>query len=392
MTTTRRFVQFGFLALTLIGVFVVKGNVEVWCPFGGVAAMYRYISEGKMLCSLGVSNFFILAAVLLITLLLRRAFCGYMCPIGTISEWLRVIASKLGIPAVKVPYGLDRVLGLLKYVVLAVILYFTYQASELIFRGYDPCYALLSRHGEDIEVSTYVVTGAVVLFSLFIMLPFCRWFCPLAAVMSPLSRFGFTRIKRDTTTCVDCGKCTTTCPMGIKVDKVKEVTAARCISCLQCVEVCPEAKNGALQWGPPKSIGGKWPQAALIAILLLCVGVAVGASYLNPIPSFVQERGTPSSETAVLSLKVENLICSGNSELFAYYLDRDDEYELPGYVKVETWPSPSAAEVRITYEPSKLTETAIKEAITEPYYDLVANRWRSSPFTIQGWDPLGLDE
>lgn len=86
MKKTRRLVQLGFVILTVGGVFVFGGNAERWCPFGGVEALYSYATEGNMLCSLGISNFYILGAVLVMTLLLRRAFCGYMCPIGSVSE------------------------------------------------------------------------------------------------------------------------------------------------------------------------------------------------------------------------------------------------------------------------------------------------------------------
>ncbi len=73
MKTTRWIVQFGFLALVLTAVFVFRANCEVWCPFGGVEALYTYAAEGNMPCSLGVSNFYILGGVLVMTLLLRRA-------------------------------------------------------------------------------------------------------------------------------------------------------------------------------------------------------------------------------------------------------------------------------------------------------------------------------
>jgi len=112
MTRTRRFVQFAYLALVLVGVFVYQANCELWCPFGGVEALYTYATEGNMLCSLGTSNFFILGGVLLSVLLLRRAFCGYMCPIGTISEWLGGLGKRLGFTRWQVPSRLDRVLGL----------------------------------------------------------------------------------------------------------------------------------------------------------------------------------------------------------------------------------------------------------------------------------------
>ena len=76
MTRTRRIVQIVFLLLTVVGVFVMRGNAERWCPFGGVEAIYTYAREGNMLCSLGTYNFFILGGVLLSALLVRRAFCG----------------------------------------------------------------------------------------------------------------------------------------------------------------------------------------------------------------------------------------------------------------------------------------------------------------------------
>ena len=82
----------------------------------------------------------------------------------------------------QVPYVLDRSLALLKYAVLAFILYITWTSGELLFRAADPCYALISRHGKDITIWAYVVSGAVVLGSLFVMVPFCRWLCPLAAI------------------------------------------------------------------------------------------------------------------------------------------------------------------------------------------------------------------
>ena len=78
MITTRRVVQFAFLALTVVGVFVVRGNAELWCPFGGIEAAYTYVKEGSVICSLGVSNFYILGALLLLTLVARRAFCSYV--------------------------------------------------------------------------------------------------------------------------------------------------------------------------------------------------------------------------------------------------------------------------------------------------------------------------
>ncbi len=392
MKTTRRIVQLGFLLLTVLGVFVVKGNAERWCPFGGVEAIYTYVREGNMLCSLGVSNFYILAAVLVMTLLLRRAFCSYLCPLGTVSEWLHAAGGRVGIRPRRVPYAVDRALALLKYLVLGIVLVVTWRTAELHFRGYDPCYALISRHGEDITLWAYVIAGAIVVASLLILVPFCRWLCPLAAVLNPFSRFGLTRIQRHEATCIDCGVCTTVCPMGIQVERATQVTAARCLSCLNCVEACPARASGAIRWGPPQVFGGRWSQGALIAVVLCCVGVAVAASCAFPLPSFVKVRGQPPARTATVHLEIRELTCRGRATLLTYFLERDDEFELPGYLKIEVWPGPGPASARITFNPARVGETAIKEAITEAYFDTNAEVWRSPPFRIVGYDPLGLDD
>ena len=161
MLKTRIAVQLLFLAVTLAGVFVLRGNAELWCPLGGVEALYGYVTEGHMICSLGVSNFYVLGAVLAMTVLVRRAFCGYMCPVGTVSEWFHAAAKRLRLPTLKVTGLGDRALAMLKYSVLAAILFLTWRGGELSFRGFDPCYALISRHGADITLWAYIVGGVI---------------------------------------------------------------------------------------------------------------------------------------------------------------------------------------------------------------------------------------
>jgi ferredoxin len=388
MLLTRRVVQAGFLGLVLWGAFVAGGNCERWCPFGGVEAIYTYATEGDVLCSLGTSNFFILGGVLLMTLLVRRAFCAYVCPIGTLSEWLHRVGRRLRLPELRVTGTADRLLALAKYGLLAIILWLTWQAGELIFRGFDPCYALISRHGADITYWAYVVSAAIVVLSLLVMLPFCRWFCPLAAVLNPPSRFGLMRVRRHAEACRDCGVCTKSCPVAIPVDQVDQVRAARCLSCLNCVAACPRTQPRALSWGPPSRSGRAWSQAALILIVLACASTAVVASYLFPLPSFVKSRGTKPAQTMEVQFRVEGLTCRGRANMLVYYLDRDDLYRIPGYLRVEAWPSPSIADVHVTYDPQATDVAAIQRAMTEPYYDAAADRWRMSPFQIEGFDPL----
>lgn len=385
----RSAVQLAFVLLTVVGVFLVAGNAERWCPFGGVEAIYTYVQQGNMTCSLGVSNFFLLGGVLLTVLLLRRAFCGYACPVGAISEWLQRGARVLGLRARRVPRGLDAVLSVLKYAVLGVILFFTWRAGELVFRGYCPAYALLGRHGEDITYWAYVVSGAIVVLSFFLTVPFCRWLCPLAAVFNPLSRFGLARVKRSDATCAGCGECEDACPMAIPVQEVEVVTHARCTSCLECVGACPWTEEGALAFHAGPARPRRWRQAIVAGALVLVLSVSVAGAYLFPLPSFRWSRGTEPAATATLEIGIEDLTCRGRATLLTYFLERDDELELPGYLQLEAWPGPGAARTRITYDPQQVGPDDIEMAITEAYFESASFGWRFSPFTIV--DPDATD-
>lgn len=391
MKLTRFCFQAFFLALTLVGTFVLLANCEKWCPFGGVESLYTYITEGNMACSLGVSSFFILGATLAGVLIARRAFCGYACPIGTISSWTRSIFKKVGLKEVRVPSGADRVLSLLKYVVLIVILWFTWSASELLFRAACPVYALVGRNGEDITYWAYLVAGAIVVCSIFFMLPFCRWFCPLAAVMNPFSRIGFLRVKRDETACVNCGACAKSCPMAIPVDKLVQVNSARCITCFDCVSSCPTKVN-ALSWGPVT--GGRWPKWTAVGILLLTIAIAVGLWMTAPLPSFVKEHEgvAPPKNTAQVELHIEGLACRGSCNKLYFFLTRDDDlYKIPGYLKLEAWPDPVKGKAVITYDADKANEQMIKDAIAQSYFEPTSKVWWDSPFIIEGYDIFNID-
>ena len=383
------------VALGLLLLFVLGFNVEAFCPFGAVESMYTYFHEGQLLCSLGVGNFYMLIAVLLVTFLFRRVFCGYICPIGIISSFLRKTAAYFKIKELEVPTKLDNVLKYVRFLVLIIVLFFTAQLATLVFRNVSPCIILASGE-EEIEKSTYIAGAITVIASILIYMPFCRWFCPFSLVQNVFSKFGLAKIHRDKSTCVNCGKCATACPMNIQVDKVEYVKSAECISCFECIEACPvkinkEDKKSAkvLSWRIPAFGTISSPPKLIVSYFIISAVAVAFAVNKMPFSTFRYSRDVAAPATVKLvEFETKGVTCAGSAKLFIYFLNREDISEVEGYLKIATSPKNGWTNVSIWYDPELTDDQLIFEAITEPYYDENENRWRPSPFEIKGYDIL----
>ncbi len=393
MRALRHKIQFAVVAIILILVYGFKFNVEAYCPFGAIETFYTHLTEGKMLCALGSGNLFALIAIIVITMMFRRVFCGYVCPIGAVSEFLRTLAKDFDFKQIQVSEKLDRRLGWLRYLILAAVLCLTAATVNLFYRNISPCY-LMASINNDIKLSTYIVGGIFLVASFMISMPFCRWFCPFAVIQNLFSRFGLTRIARDADSCVNCGKCSKSCPMNIDVAHCKSITSAECIACFECVEVCPVPKTGkpnplTWRWFGKRAIGNA--KSTVITVIVMGVVATAAASLLLDFPTFSYRRDIPQPEQLEKTvLKIRGITCSGSAKLFTYFLDRKDISEIEGYLKVATRPRPGWIEVTVWFDPAKASHDDIAEAVIEAYYDPAEQRWRPSPFEVKGFDLLDI--
>ena len=225
-------------------------SFEAFCPFGGAESLWGLVTSGQFSCALGPVNLSLFVGVIGLTLVAKKAFCSWACPIGFLGE----LFGKLGARITKgktIPRDrVDRWLRLLRYVVLIVSLYFTYKLGELILRGYDPFYLIFSGIGHgSVGWVSYVVLGVLTIGALAIPMFFCRYLCPLGAVFDPFSRLGLIKIHRNAETCTACGHCQLACPHNIPVHKLAKVRNRDCTNCLECVEVCPESDMLSLRAG-----------------------------------------------------------------------------------------------------------------------------------------------
>ncbi len=255
MKRFRRIFQITIIALVLItGIRHAAGwsrtTVETYCPFGGLATAFSLFTERQFTCATGERNLTLFLALVVLTLLARKSFCGWVCPVGTISEWFMSLGKRL-FPkrkkdsqgrrrhALEPPPAIDRSLRWLRLVMLGTILIITYKTGELLFRKIDPYYILFSIHGHDVVFWSYIVLGVILLGILILPMAWCRYLCPLGAALAPFSSIGRLRITRNETTCTQCSICEDKCPHSIDITATKQVKSGECTLCFECVEACP---------------------------------------------------------------------------------------------------------------------------------------------------------
>jgi len=93
----------------------------------------------------------------------------------------------------------------------------------------------------------YYASGIVLAYLLKDNRAFCKYVCPITAVLKISSRFALLKIAGDTEKCNECGACAKVCPMDIRIPEYikngQRVLSTECIFCLECVNACP---TGAL--------------------------------------------------------------------------------------------------------------------------------------------------
>lgn len=264
MRILRTVVQAAFLAgvvvLLLRGLAGMTTNTcETYCPFGGLVAVPPLITHRAYSCTLSELNVALLVSLLLLTLASKKSFCSWVCPLGTIQEWVGRGGRRVFGRYLHLPKAVDNALVPLRYVVLVGVLALTYTVwgniwgegtlgYDLGFRAYDPYYILFTWGGHGTTAVSLAIVMGVLAAAFVVPFFWCRYLCPLGAVMDPLSRVGALRVRRDAEACTDCGRCDEVCPHGIPVADVGDVTARNCTNCLECVVECPAAGALRLSW------------------------------------------------------------------------------------------------------------------------------------------------
>lgn len=219
-------------------------GIEGWLPIASLMNL-KYGLLTRSAPDVHPAGMFLLAAFVGISVVFRKAFCSWVCPIGTLSEWLWQGGGALFGRNWALPRWADVPLRSLKYVLLALFLWVVATMPVPALAAF-----LSSPYGLVADVKmldffrdagrlTIQVCSVLVILSVVTKNFWCRFLCPYGALMGLASLSSPMRITRDPATCIECGKCATACPSLIPVDVLRTVRTPECNGCLTCVSVCP---------------------------------------------------------------------------------------------------------------------------------------------------------
>ena len=256
-------------------------GVEGFLPISALISL-RYWLETGIINAIHPSGLFILLAILLIGLLFKKAFCSWLCPVGTLSESLWMFGKKFFGKNLNVNRWLDYPLRSLKYLLLFFFVWSIWQMDvpslyAFIYSPYNKV-ADIKMYLFFVNISNFALWTLIILmiFSVFIKNFWCRYLCPYGALLGALSWLSPLKITRNKSTCIDCELCTKVCPANIKVHKVKRVVSDECTACLECVQLCPVKNTLDVHDSFTKTRVPNWIFGTLVAgVFIAITGLAI---------------------------------------------------------------------------------------------------------------------
>jgi len=157
--------------------------------------------------------------------LLGRFYCSWICPMNTAFKIIDLVYRKLGIKRLKSPGFLSN-----RFIRIGVLVLFV------------AAMVLLKRFGIKLNTLLYLTIFSVLLTLIFQETFWHRHLCPFGTILSFTSRKALYSMKINEEECIECGKCQTVCPTGsiLTLENGKRRnTSHECLLCGNCTEVCP---------------------------------------------------------------------------------------------------------------------------------------------------------
>jgi ferredoxin len=203
------------------------------CPIGAIQNVTVSFIDPDFAVSYSVIAFFTLP--LIMAVFFGRVFCGGVCPLGAIQELVVLFP-------IQVPRLLDRILGSIKYIYLALAILIAIRPAisrDFIICRFDPFVGFFRGDG---PAHMLMIGGALLILGIFVGRPFCRYLCPYGVLLSIVSRVSWTGVSITPDKELDCGLCMEACPYGA-IEGLRAVRSS-CLFCARCYDACPQHSGG----------------------------------------------------------------------------------------------------------------------------------------------------
>lgn len=228
-------------------------GVEGFLPISALMAFRYWVTTG-VFDPIHPAGLAIFLAIVLTAFLYKKAFCSWLCPIGTLSEGLARLGERLLGGQLSLPRWLDLPLMGLKYLVLGSFIKVIYWDMPVTAVGafLNSPYNMVAdvkmlRFFLDLSPTAVVVLLLLVLLSFLVRHFWCRYLCPYGAMLGLVSLVSPFKVTRQEAFCTGCGRCDRVCPGNIRVSAARRVSSVECSACLNCLHHCPRQGALALQ-------------------------------------------------------------------------------------------------------------------------------------------------
>jgi len=221
------------------------------------------------------------ASFLVVSVLVGKSLCGWICPFGFIQDLIGFIKRKQREFSPRTHQSMIYV----KYAILGITLFIsiTFSAAKVagISESYGSALGVFARapftalspsetlfatiprmvqnfssavSANQVDILSGIVNlpllfwaqlfimVGVLVFAAYIPRSWCKYFCPHGAIMAVLSRFSFLGLRRDLAKCAkdECRLCVEACPMRVRILDLpwEKFSDPECIYCLKCVDAC----------------------------------------------------------------------------------------------------------------------------------------------------------
>jgi ferredoxin len=218
---------------------------EAWTPIGALVSLVHWLRTGEF-DRAHPAGLFIMLGALGTAFALRGAFCGWICPVGTVGDWVARLGRRLRLRRdTAPPRWLDLPLRGLRWLLFLFFLWGAVFLGDYYFHVFDR-FADVGMYGYwawgrvgpvFIGIMAVSLVGGLVIDRFW-----CRYLCPYGALTQLFARLSPWRVRREPDACTDCGKCDRACPALLAVSTSLAVTSSRCLGCGECVKACPEKR------------------------------------------------------------------------------------------------------------------------------------------------------